>query len=575
MNLTSTHFFNMFLIMVTPLLKQVKKILILFFLTNLFITIPTVSSQERPVVWWVLDCSGSMWGRTSQGPKYKTALELIRSSIDRFPDADYGLITFGRQDRSDCSDIELLVKPEQDSLKTLLNTLNKIRPLGKSPIAGALEFIGKQVSSERINFVILLTDGIESCEGNPVAAAQALRQNSAIKAVHTVVLDKTANDINILQNIAKASGGTCFTFVKIPPPFKTWFLHSTSPITVDTTITVSDVPRYGMIAYKAFIRRIDGFPAFGTKISVKLPDSTMLIERELWKGILEEIPPGHYFIEVSNTDTVIAQQCTVQAGKMTYLPFILNFPTGVIHFRCVVRGNAQIHAYNSIVQVYHHSGENVYMGNRWEGIIENLPIGKYRLTAVNQGYEVNHEIQVSIKDTIETTIDFPLETGRISYQCFLDSSLQKPAYGTRMKIFSLPFEEIIYDDSIRWRGQTPPIPIGSYILHGNFFGKLLSSKVNLNPNENVQNDIIFNVEQVRFSYECYRSVNNDPANGTVVSMFNAVGTRVEEAVGWRGTFTLPAGPYTLVAQYEGKEVRRPITLIPTFATPSPEKIYIK
>lgn len=554
-----------------------KYLLILSFITFLFLDIRKASSQERPVVWWVLDCSGSMWGRTSQGPKYKSALDLIRSSIDRFPDADYGLITFGRQDRSDCSNIELLVKPEQDSLKTLLNTLTKIRPLGKSPIAGALEFVGKQVSPGKTNYVILLTDGIESCEGNPVAAAQALRQNNDIKAIHTVVLDKTGNAPTVLQMIAKASGGTCFTFIKIPPPLKTWFLHSTAPVTVDTTVTVTDddTPRYGLIAYKVFIHRIDGFPAFGTKISVKLPDSTILIERELWKGILEEIPPGQYFVEISNTDTVVAQQCTVQAGKITYLPFIFDFPIGAIHFQCIVRGNTQVHANNSIVQVYHQSGENVYMGNRWEGIVGNLPVGKYRITAANRGFDINRDIQISIKDTAEITFDFPLETGRISYQCFLDSGFQKPAYGTRMKIFSLPFEEIIYDDSIRWRGQTAPIPIGSYILYSNFFGKLHSSKVDLNPNENVQNDIIFNVEQVRFSYECYRSANNDPANGTVVTMYNAVGSQIEEAVGWRGTFTLPAGPYTLVAQYEGKEVRHPVTLIPTFTVPSPEKIYFK
>ena len=532
---------------------------------------PAISEAQTPsVVWWVLDCSGSMWGRAPEGPKYRLAQDIIQKTMTDYPIAEYGLVAFGRREQSNCTDIELLVPPGPDGQNIIQSTLESIRPNGKSSIAASLEFIVGRIDTSKDNYLVLLSDGIEGCGGNPVAAAQKLARNKAIKAVHTILLERTGSDSLVLHTIAQAAGGAFLTASQMPHA-QEWIPKSEVPAAVDTMLTPPAAPLYGKISFKIFIHSENSFPAFGTKLNVRLPDATELINKTNWKGIIEEVPPGRYFIETSNSGTTQSRQCTVKAGEMVYLPFVFDIPTGTINYQCIINGSDQIHAYNSVVHAYHESGDIVYTANRWTGSISNLPVGTYQLTAINRDYELNQEAQVSAGDSTQVVFDFPIDVGRISYQCYLDSALQKPAYGVKIKIFSLPYKEIVFDDSTRWRGQTAQIPVGEFIMSGNFFGKIINKNIEVRLNDNVQAELIFNVEQVRFSYECYRAENN-PANGTDVTIYNAIGTQVESAVGWRGAFVLPAGPYSLVAQFEGQEVRKDILLVPSFSEMSAEKI---
>ena len=89
-----------------------------------------------------------------------------------------------------------------------------MRPRGQTPIDYALRQVGRDLAhapGERA--VILLTDGIESCGGDPVGAARALQESGSLP-VHVIGFGLgSGEDENqrSLSAIAEASGGKFLT----------------------------------------------------------------------------------------------------------------------------------------------------------------------------------------------------------------------------------------------------------------------------------------------------------------------------------------------------------------------------
>lgn len=90
-------------------------------------------------------------------------------------------------------------------------TLDRFQPTGYTPIAAALDraaraFSGREGEDTR---VILVTDGIETCGGIPVARARRLKRSGVRVTVDVVGFDiASASDRERLKRIADATGGT-------------------------------------------------------------------------------------------------------------------------------------------------------------------------------------------------------------------------------------------------------------------------------------------------------------------------------------------------------------------------------
>jgi hypothetical protein len=88
-----------------------------------------------------------------------------------------------------------------------------LRPLGQTPIAYALNQVaGDFEESQSERAVVLVTDGIESCGGDPVAAARSLHDEQIVIHVIGFGLGNAADeDTASLDAIAQASGGRFLT----------------------------------------------------------------------------------------------------------------------------------------------------------------------------------------------------------------------------------------------------------------------------------------------------------------------------------------------------------------------------
>jgi hypothetical protein len=177
---------------------------------------PVLSLNERAVE-IVVDASRSMWGRMGGEPKMVVAKDILEEVSYWFPqDLDLALRAYGStsaSDNNDCADSTLLVPFGEENREPIRMAIAGLRPLGQTPIAYALNEAARDFGPQQNDrTIVLVTDGIESCGGDPVEAAHKLRAQGIM--VHLIGFgfgNAADEDAASLQAVADASGGRYVT----------------------------------------------------------------------------------------------------------------------------------------------------------------------------------------------------------------------------------------------------------------------------------------------------------------------------------------------------------------------------
>ncbi len=177
---------------------------------------PVVSLNDRSIQ-IVVDASRSMWGRMNGEPKMSVAKNTLMDVSYWFPeDLDLALRAYGSNSPSesnDCSDSALLVPFGDQNREPIRRAIAGLRPLGQTPIAYALkQASGDFGARDADRAVVLVTDGLESCGGDPVWAARELKEQGIKVHVIGFGLGSAADeDTASLAAIASAAGGNYVT----------------------------------------------------------------------------------------------------------------------------------------------------------------------------------------------------------------------------------------------------------------------------------------------------------------------------------------------------------------------------
>jgi Ca-activated chloride channel family protein len=166
------------------------------------------AAAERAII--VLDASGSMWGEINGAAKMTIARDTLRSVLGKLPDTlELGLIAYGHRDKGRCDDIELLVPPATGTGAAIAEAAAALSPKGKTPISEAVKRAaeGLRYTEEKAT-VILITDGIETCDADPCAVATALEQAGVDLTVHVVGFGLSSEEGAKVACLAENTGGT-------------------------------------------------------------------------------------------------------------------------------------------------------------------------------------------------------------------------------------------------------------------------------------------------------------------------------------------------------------------------------
>lgn len=172
----------------------------------LMLAAPTAAAERVMVV---LDGSGSMWGQIEGEAKISIARRVLSEVLGSVgDDIELGLMAYGHRREGDCSDIELIVPPGPGNGPAIGAAAEAISPLGKTPLTESVRQAAEALSyaDERAT-VILITDGIETCEADPCALADELAATGVDFRTHVVGFGLSPEEGRQVACLAERTGG--------------------------------------------------------------------------------------------------------------------------------------------------------------------------------------------------------------------------------------------------------------------------------------------------------------------------------------------------------------------------------
>ena len=173
----------------------------------------TAPAMAERVSVLVFDASGSMWNRVEGD---LSRIEVARDVMgDYFASRDgavpLSVIAYGHNRRGDCGDIEVIAPMGQTAPGTLETRLRALMPRGMTPLTDSLRIARDQIppTAEGAD-IILVTDGLETCAGDPCALAANLAAEGIDIRAHVVGFGLSAAEVAALSCITDQTGGMLF-----------------------------------------------------------------------------------------------------------------------------------------------------------------------------------------------------------------------------------------------------------------------------------------------------------------------------------------------------------------------------
>ena len=420
---------------------------ILFFC--LFGLLSTTEAQNEPQktrILFVLDGSQSMYARWENGQKMQVATRLLRNLVDSLENVDeveLALRAYGHQnivssDGRNCKDTKLEVPFAKGNHAKIKSKLRSIRPKGTTLIAYSLEQAANDFPSctNCRNVIILITDGIEECDGDPCAVSLALQKKGVILKPFVIGLGLEPDIMDAFKCIGN------FYDAKDEVSFKNVLDIVISQALNNTTAQVNLLDELGrpnetnvaMTFYDAFSKQAR-YNFIHTINSRGNPD-TIPID-----------PLGSYDLVVHTVPPVEKKNITLTAGKHNIIA--LDAPRGDLELK--MNGYNE---YEDLKAIVRKAGEQEIMIIQDFDHIQRYLIGKYDLEVLTLPRTNIKDVNIAQSHT--TTVEIP-QAGIVTI------SNNSKGYGS---IFLKKADELVWvcDLSEKSTRQSIVLQPGSYHL---------------------------------------------------------------------------------------------------------------
>jgi len=420
--------------------KKLKKT---FRLLILILTLPFIGSsgdlfaQQKPVkpltrIDFVFDASFSMFGQWQSGMKMDIAKKMLTEFLDSIKVIDnleIALRCYGHQHtlrpERDCKDTKLEVPFGRDNFLAIKNKLKTISPKGTTPIAYSLEQCANDfptASSKTVrNIVILITDGIEECDGDPCAVSLALQKKGIILKPFIIGIGLDQSFINSFGCIGKFyDASNEATFKNILNIVISQALNNTTaqvnlndlvgrPTETDADMTFYD-QQTGIIRYN-YMHTIN---------NKGVPD-TIIVD-----------PLGTYRMVVHTIPEVEKKDITLVAGKHNIIA--VDAPQGFLNLRmtgnfnpnCIVRKKGEMQT----LHIQQFNSMEKYIVGKYD--LEILTLPRINLDKVDVGQSKTTTIEIPQAGTLSISKPsegpgsvYLMESNKMVFVCNLNSNIMQ------------------------------------------------------------------------------------------------------------------------------------------------------
>lgn len=193
-------------------MKHLVRVTALLFCHILFVMNANANTNGYDVE-IILDVSGSMRGLVDGKPKIDIAKQAVGDLVRALPkETLLGFRAYGHQfprEENNCTDTALLSPINKVDQTQVLAQLASLKPNGYTPIEYSLLQAKNDFpsTSELGKMVILISDGKETCGGDPCKAVKELNKSGFNIVINAVGFDVDNEAKSQLECIAKVSGG--------------------------------------------------------------------------------------------------------------------------------------------------------------------------------------------------------------------------------------------------------------------------------------------------------------------------------------------------------------------------------
>lgn len=163
----------------------------------------------------VFDASGSMTSAFDGSTRIDVAKSTISDVVNSLdPSALVGIRALAYQNKPAKADACVntsLIQPFTTDHSSVVSAVNSLQAVGAyTPLAYALKQAAGDFTAGQNNVLILMTDGLENCGGDPVAAAAALKAAGISVKTYVIGLNPDSSMASQLGSIAQAGGGAYY-----------------------------------------------------------------------------------------------------------------------------------------------------------------------------------------------------------------------------------------------------------------------------------------------------------------------------------------------------------------------------
>lgn len=178
-----------------------------------------VSAQptEPVAIEVILDVSGSMAAKVQGERKMDLARSALHKAVRGLDSPAFvvGFRAYGfdntvpKTPEDSCPNTELLNAIEANQVASIRERVATLHPYGYTPIARSLELAGADLlaTDSSKQMIILISDGEETCGGDPVRVAEQLREMGIDVETHVIGFDLDKEQAAQMRAVAKAGGG--------------------------------------------------------------------------------------------------------------------------------------------------------------------------------------------------------------------------------------------------------------------------------------------------------------------------------------------------------------------------------
>ena len=308
-----------------------------------FLTLSSFYLSAQSPILFIFDASGSMWGPLDAEYKIDIARDVLAASIEPLPETQgLGLITYGHRKKGDCRDVELMLQLENKSKNAITNALKNIKPLGKTPLAYSARLAIDQLREKNIKAtIILITDGIESCDGDLCEVVRKAKAEGIDFRMHIVGFGLKEGETKNLECAANAGNGQYYDASDANALSDV--LNEATQATVD-----QPAPNYSVYATK----NGEGIDAY-IKVFSEEGSPLNIAARTYRDTAFFYLPSGTYHLEVhplENTDIESIKLAGVQSNKDEITHQTVRFDGGKLSLSTLNNGegcDASVRIYKS------------------------------------------------------------------------------------------------------------------------------------------------------------------------------------------------------------------------------------